>query len=345
MNPILRFLFPGSPHQGLLGEFSFRRAIVPTALFVVILGLFYHLSGKGPALALLVKLWVSFASAYVLLAALAHWKGSNPEWHYIISASVFGVIIGGGLAAQIAHLEHPGTHISWQQTGLEWVTGTAFSAFFICLSLGASIVRNNEQRKSNQREQVLQAQVRALTAQIEPHFLMNTLANLRYLMRKDVEQAQIMLDHMADFFQGALSRARAAKADLGQELDLVQSYLQIMQIRMGNKLQWSINVPAELLHNPFPSLMLQTLVENAVTHGIAPMENTGEVKILSERRNGNILLTVSDNGVGMPQNPESRHGIGLENTRARLNGFFHGKATLAIQSNHSGTTATITVPE
>ncbi|AQQ68436.1 hypothetical protein Mag101_12935 [Microbulbifer agarilyticus] len=345
MNPILRFLFPGSTHQGLLGEFSFRRAIVPTVLFVVIVGIFYHFSGKGPALGLLVKLWAAFSMAYLLLTSLSLWQGKNPRWYYVLFTASLGVTVGGGLAALVAALEQPGNTISWQLMAREWITGSAFSAFFIFLSLGTSIVRNNEQRKAKQREQVLQAQVRALTAQIEPHFLMNTLANLRYLMRKDVEQAQVMLDHMADFFQGALSRARATKADLGQELDLVKSYLQIMQIRMGNKLQWSINVPTELLSNPFPSLMLQTLVENAVTHGIAPMESTGEVKIMSERRNGNILLTVSDNGVGISQNLESPLGIGLENTRARLNGFFQGRARLAVQSNHSGTTATITVPE
>jgi sensor histidine kinase YesM len=168
---------------------------------------------------------------------------------------------------------------------------------------------------------------------------------LRYLIKADTRGAAEMLDHLADFLQGALERSRAPSSTLSQELALVESYLSIMKIRMGERLRFETDVPADLRGLPLPPLLLQTLVENAVKHGIEPSASAGVVSITARREDDRVVVTVADDGVGIEAGAEAPGGLGLRNTRERLETFFAGNATLEIARRMpSGTAVTISFP-
>jgi LytS/YehU family sensor histidine kinase len=152
-----------------------------------------------------------------------------------------------------------------------------------------------------------------------------------------------MLEHLSDFLQGALERSRTAHSTLGRELELVASYLKIMQFRLGERLRFQITAPADIGDVAFPPLLLQTLVENALRHGIEPKSEGGLVEIVAQRRGADVLLCVRDDGVGLA--PDAQPGVGLRNTRERLASFYQGRASLELaRGAQSGTVAAISIP-
>jgi sensor histidine kinase YesM len=154
-----------------------------------------------------------------------------------------------------------------------------------------------------------------------------------------------MLDHLADFLQGALDRSRDSSATLGDELQVVESYLGIMQIRLGDRLRYAIDVPEEVRKIPFPPLLLQTLAENAITHGIQPGTDTGLLQISALRAGPQIILTISDDGVGIDRAASSGQGLGLKNATQRLESYYRGRASLTVAPGPvKGTTATVSIP-
>jgi LytS/YehU family sensor histidine kinase len=174
---------------------------------------------------------------------------------------------------------------------------------------------------------------------------MNTLANLRYRVKTDAATAQVMLDHLSDFLQGALERSRALNSTLGHEVQLVESYLSIMRIRLGEKLRFEIDVPPGVREAPFPALLLQTLVENSITHGIGPADQPGVVWIRAREEYRHIVLAVGDNGVGFDARGKPGQGVGLRNVRERLEGFYGGRASFTIGSAPAGgTEAMLVIP-
>jgi signal transduction histidine kinase len=331
--------------RGRLADFRFDGRLAPVAAFVLVALVFQLLKGWTAPTIMLVKLWTSYSVSYVVLAVLARLKGRDAPWKVVVPVAVAAVALGGGVGAVVAIAPRWDLLLNTSRLGPEWALCAAFSVFLVGLSLVTSEVRRREQLAADARRQLLEARLRTLTAQIEPHFLMNTLANLRYLIKTDGRAAATMLDHLADFLHGALERSRSAGSTLGQELALVESYLAIMKIRMGDRLRFTTNVPADLLELPFPPLLLQTLVENAVTHGIEPSGTNGVVSIEARRQSGAIVLSVTDNGVGISDDVAASHGLGLRNTRERLETFFGGKASLAVQPHSpSGTVAAISMP-
>lgn len=335
----------GPVPSGRLSDFTFRGRSGPVLAFAVLaLGL-YVLDGPGLALEVLVKLWVAYAVAFVALATLAASKGVDARWVMIVPVAAFGVALGGCAAAVIGIAPEWTALLRLRVVGPEWAAGAAFSAFFVGLSLVTSAVRRREQRISDAQRQLVEARLQTLTAQIEPHFLMNTLANLRYLIKIDSRAAHEMIDHLADFLEGALERSRDLRSTLREEVQLVESYLSIMRIRFGDRLSFTIDVPSALDAVPFPPLLLQALVENAVTHGIAPSGQPGVISVTAREKDGVVDLTVADTGVGFDPAKSPIHGMGLKNTRERLSTFYEGRASLAIEPGESsGTVARLSVP-
>ena len=177
---------------------------------------------------------------------------------------------------------------------------------------------------------------------MEPHFLFNTLANLRYLMQTDTSQAITMLDHLIHYLRTALPEIRAESSTVGREIELARAYLEIMRIRMGGALEISASFPAELDALPFPPLMLLTLVENAIKHGVAPM-GTGHVSVTATRVGDRLRMAVEDDGRGLRGTLGS--GVGLVNVRERLKAIFGDRARLDLAARDAGgTIATIEVP-
>lgn len=193
-----------------------------------------------------------------------------------------------------------------------------------------------------------EAQLRALQAQIEPHFLYNTLASAQVLTRSDPARADAMLGNLIQYLRHSLPRTEDAPSTLGEELERSRAYLDILAIRMGPRLSLQVDVPDELQRLVFPPMMLQTLVENAIKHGLEPKPGGGTVWILARAVGGEqaqaVAVTVADDGRGFSSEGAGT-GIGLSNVRERLRLAYGNGASFAIVANFpSGVAATITVP-
>jgi LytS/YehU family sensor histidine kinase len=182
-----------------------------------------------------------------------------------------------------------------------------------------------------------------LQAQIEPHFLFNTLATVRRLYQGPAGDGEAMLDHLMRYLEVALPQMRAAESTLEQEVALTCSYLEIQRLRMGRRLAFHIDVPARLRSAPLPPMMLVTLVENAIKHGLAPLREGGAVEIRARAVEGQLHVGVADSGGGFTQS--SGGGTGLANIRARLAAAYGPAASLSLALNTPrGVVATLAVP-
>ncbi len=191
--------------------------------------------------------------------------------------------------------------------------------------------------------QMSEAQLQVLQSQIEPHFLFNSLAHLRRLYQVDPAKGRAMMGHLSRYLSCALPAMREPGIALRLDLELAAAYLHIQQTRMGARLEFEIQVPEDLQEARVPPMMLTTLVENSIKHGLSPLPEGGSVKIAAQR-NGNALeISVSDTGQGFQSSLGA--GVGLANTRARLASLHGTAARLTLSQNRPrGVTATIFVP-
>ena len=201
-----------------------------------------------------------------------------------------------------------------------------------------------ELRRGQLETQQLATRLRLLQAQVEPHFLFNTLSNVRRLCQSDAASGRAMLAQLARYLRAALPRMREHETTLADEIDLVKAYLGLQKIRMGSRLETSIEAPAPLLKARVPPMMLATLVENAIKHGIAPLPEGGAIRIKAERLDYGLKLTVADSGRGL-SGARSGTGVGLANIRARLAALYGERASLRLEANAPrGVAAVITLP-
>jgi sensor histidine kinase YesM len=191
---------------------------------------------------------------------------------------------------------------------------------------------------------VVEARMEALQAQIEPHFLFNTLASIDQLIQTDPPRASQMQQSLIRYLRSAMPQMRdGGRPSLGQQVDLSTAFLEIMGVRMEERLEPVINVPEGLKSAIFPSMMLQTLVENAIKHGLEPKASGGRLEISAEIVDGLLAVHVLDNGMGFM--PKTAGGVGLANIRDRLKALYGGRAELIISVPPTGgTCATIRVP-
>jgi hypothetical protein len=191
---------------------------------------------------------------------------------------------------------------------------------------------------------VLEARMEALQAQIEPHFLFNTLASIDQLIQTDPPRASKMQQSLIRYLRSAMPQMREGRrSTLGQQVNLCSAFLEIMVVRMEGRLQPAVSVPEGLKSAVFPSMMLQTLVENAIKHGLEPKPEGGRLEISAEFADGQLAVHVLDTGIGFMPNAEA--GVGLANVRERLQALYNGRAELIIGVPPTGgTCATIKVP-
>jgi hypothetical protein len=191
--------------------------------------------------------------------------------------------------------------------------------------------------------QMVEARLQVLQSQIEPHFLFNTLANVRRLYEIDPPQGKSMLQHLRGYLVAALPEMRASQSTLGRELALATAYLSVQKIRMGARLAFDIDVAEGLKATSFPSMMLVTLVENAIKHGLAPLPEGGSIRIVAREHGGHLQLQVQDDGAGFQST--SGEGVGVANTRTRLATLYGNRAKLLLEQNTTrGVTATLEFP-
>ena len=182
-----------------------------------------------------------------------------------------------------------------------------------------------------------------LQAQIEPHFLFNTLSHVQSLVDTDPAQGKKMLASLTRYLRSSLKRSRERDATLRQEIELIRDYLDIYKVRMGERLNYTIDIPENCLAQRFLPMLLQPLVENAIQHGLEPSPAGGEIRILASHRDDFLQLQVMDNGLGLRHDTES--GFGLVNIRERLRSLYGDTARLRIEAMApTGVRAMIEVP-
>jgi hypothetical protein len=219
------------------------------------------------------------------------------------------------------------------------------SKFFIDRSRAAQDMvelKRKEAEYHRMSQQVTEAKLSALQAQVEPHFLYNTLASVQALTEVDPQQANAMTGHLIQYLRNALPKMRESVSTVGQEIELVRAYLNILQMRMGKRLAFEIDVPPALMDAPFPPLMLPSLVENAIKHGLEPLREGGKVTIRASA-NGILRVSVSDTGRGFAETLGS--GVGLTNIRERLAALYGDAGKLTLEAREAGgVEAAIEVP-
>jgi Histidine kinase/Histidine kinase-, DNA gyrase B-, and HSP90-like ATPase len=206
------------------------------------------------------------------------------------------------------------------------------------------------------KRQVIEARMAAMQAQVEPHFLFNTLASIDHLIETDPPRASRMQKNLIALLRASMPTMREASGtstgnshagvrDLGRELEVIRPYLEILKMRMEERLTTDISVPDGLLSAEFPPMMIQTLVENAIKHGLEPKAEGGHLRVAAEIVHGKLQMTVADTGLGFGKAATAGTGVGLANIRERLQLLFGQRATLTVAENQPcGTRVTVTVP-
>lgn len=218
------------------------------------------------------------------------------------------------------------------------------------LRLQAAAERSEAQAQTLKRQNI-EAELRTLQAQIEPHFLFNTLANVLSLIDYDAPQAKRMLESFIEYLRASLDSNRRTQATVGDELQVVERYLQLLQIRMGKRLHYAITADEAVKALPLAPLMLQPLVENAVKYGIEPNVEGGGVSITARLQGEQLVLTVLDSGIGLAATSTARKGNGmaLKNIRERLAVQYGDHAYLSLEAidteGNIGTLATLSLPQ
>jgi two-component sensor histidine kinase len=217
-------------------------------------------------------------------------------------------------------------------------------ALFVLVLVAANVVAwSLRARQLAIQRRATEAQLHLLQAQIEPQFLFNTLADVQSLLEHDTERARQMLEEFTDYLRASLGQLRRADSTLAAELDMAQCYLQLLRLRMGERLRFSIEASVQARAAVVPPLLLQPLVENAIRHGFESRAEGGSVHIFADVRSGRLEIAVLDDGVGLPATGE-RAGLALDNIRARLQARHGSNAALTLAAHAPGVRATIDLP-
>jgi len=274
------------------------------------------------------------------------------------------------LAAPIAHFT--GLHTAGLILGIRTPTLAEYPSVdrismivftFLGTTLMVVLIMNRERVRRAQEEQAasqlraevierqaLQAQLRLLQAQIEPHMLFNTLANLQGLIALDPARASDMLDQLIQYLRATLSVSRSESTTLEQEFAAMQAYLGLMGVRMGERLRYQLDLPPALRKARLPTMLLQPLVENAIVHGVEPKVDGGDIIISAALDGETLAIEVRDTGLGLdqvraPVGGGGGGGVGVTTTRERLDALYGERAALALNAAHPhGTLARLTLP-
>jgi sensor histidine kinase YesM len=207
----------------------------------------------------------------------------------------------------------------------------------------AAQAHESELQRMQLDRQMAEARLQSLRAQIEPHFLFNTLANVHRLYQTDPGLGRKMLANFVAYLRAALPQMRHDETTLKQEVDLARAYLNVLQVRMGERLRFRLDVPNDLGALPFPPFALSTLTENAIKHGLNPLPEGGSIEIAARVENHRLAVEVADTGAGLRQGSGS--GAGVANLRARLAALYGEAASLNIEANAPrGIRATVSLP-
>jgi signal transduction histidine kinase len=320
-------------------------------------------AGLGPLDGQMVYSQATGLTIWSLMNAGARWlarpgdPGGFPRgWRAMVlipTVIALGAVVGTGAGIWYGGHATPliSTHprAAWALLAITAMAGCAMTLYFYLTGKSTYLQTELERTQRQQTE----AQLRLLESQLEPHMLFNTLANLRVLIGLDAVKAQAMLDHLIAYLRSTLAASRASTHPLAQEFERLNDYLALMAIRMGTRLQVTLDLPDALRTLPVPPLLLQPLVENAISHGLEPHVAGGHITVRAwvspgEQGHGDTLhLQVTDTGVGLGTTPAgTQHtGFGLTHVRERLATAYGAEGTLTLIANKpTGASATVQFP-
>jgi sensor histidine kinase YesM len=271
---------------------------------------------------------------------------------FYVSATMYSIVIpslwtinliGGGKLW--AHWATIGWGIGLTVHGLSVFAGRSFFGSEWEEKKVEEIMAREKLKVVSGEKQLVQAQMRMLQAQIEPHFLFNTLATIQSLISRSPEKANLMMDNFIAYLRQSLSASRSQEGTVKQEFDLLRHYLELLKIRMGNRLQFDLHLADDLQNTPLAPMLLQPVVENAIKHGLEPKVEGGTVRVLARRDGEHMVLSVTDDGLGFSDHADSSgEGVGLSNLRERITVLYDGQATLTVAEANPGTEIMIRVP-
>jgi len=203
-----------------------------------------------------------------------------------------------------------------------------------------------EAERNLHAKQLLEARLQLMQAQIEPHFLFNTLASVQHLVETEPPAASRMLTDLIKYLRAAMPQMRERGTTLAREAELARAYLAIQSVRTGHRFGFAVDVPPALADEPFPPMMLLTLVENAVKHGFEAHAQRGEIRVTAANEGDRLVVRVDDTGAGFREHSmNGAEGVGLTNVRERLAALYGGAASLQLEENlPSGLRARIAIP-
>jgi LytS/YehU family sensor histidine kinase len=225
--------------------------------------------------------------------------------------------------------------------------GVGITYFFISrhwITQSEVTLQRERIRRLTMEKEMAETHLKFLQAQIEPHFLFNTLSTVISLLETDPAQAAMMLSDFTHFLRVSLERTRQPETTLGQEFDIICAYLNLFKVRMGSRLTYRIMMPDELRSEAFSPMLLQPLVENAVQHGLEPLVDGGDIVVGAKRLDRHLTIWVADTGTGLQHRDGERRGFGLTNIAERLKTVYGKNARLLLEDNQPrGLKATIEV--
>jgi len=263
-----------------------------------------------------------------------------PRLLYFSGIPIVGLAIAWPLGAAVAGLDVP-----YWQVLKDPVSLAASLAATLVIILIFNLLFATAARRLKAEKRAVQAQLRLLQGQIEPHFLFNTLANVVSLIEHDAPRAKQMLESFTDYLRSSFASLRHDQATLGNELDLVQHYLALLKMRMEERLTFTVTSDLAVREASMPALLLQPLVENAIHHGLEPKVEGGSIRISAKRDGDTLVIEVADDGMGLGASMRGGGaGVALANVRERLQTQWGGAASLALIPANPGTLATLRVP-
>lgn len=244
-----------------------------------------------------------------------------------------------------------GTFVASLLMGIPWgPTSLGLNAVlgFLALTAGAGFAASyyfwsREQLMASERG-AAEARLKLLQAQIEPHFLFNTLANLQALIDVDPKRAQHMLRNLDGYLRATLATTRNDRDTLAGEFALLESYLEILAIRMGSRLAFELDLPQGLSNARLPPMLLQPLVENTIRHGLEPKVEGGKVSVTAREEGKRLVLVVQDSGSGLGKGSAGGTGVGLTHAKERLAAVYADAASMEIADSPGGVRITLRLP-
>jgi sensor histidine kinase YesM len=332
--------------SGLLRNLSLLQvaiAFVLACLAVAYIRFFLHFSTSTEVL-----LARTIGASLTVLLAFTLASNISLRWLSRQIARTLAIVIVSPLALAVAYsFTNDGTLAEiWSREGVRegWFRMSVLAVVVGLLSTLTFIYYERDREAKEQalrfaleretlEKELLSAQLKAMQAQVEPHFLFNTLANVQQLVETQSSQAAPLLKTLIRYLKLALANSKDQVTTVANEFELARNYLAIMQMRMPDRLQFDVSLPANSRNAELPPLSVMTLVENAVKHGIDPTELGGRIDVSASNANGELVLQVSDTGAGLAEQHGAQCGTGLANLRERIQAQYAGVARLELEEN------------